>query len=280
MTAELPKRARQILFLLSLVICGVVAFGQDAPVEPILLAETNPLDGFIERIETLTVLSEDQKTALIDAAAIIVDDVSFTADNATVLLDRLGLDQLVEGEDPQPLVDSLLTVFSEVGAEGGLNLQEALLRLDELIAAQSELELATPDGIRNAISNAAVNYLGDLGALLAQVEGLISEGVPPGIVLRVVKDGLRSGEEIDIVAWLTDLGTAILVDGVSPGLAANAVTGKGQSKHQEQELNQNANQGQNEEPENENEGNKNNSPGNGNARGNNKNDNKGQGKKN
>ena len=277
MTAELPKRTRQILFLLSLVMCGIVAFGQDAPVVP---AETNPLDGFVQRIETLTVLSEDQKTALIDAAATIVDDVSFTADDATVLLDRLGLDQLVEDEDPQPLVDSLLTVFSEVGVEDGLSPQEALLRLDELIAPQSELEPATPEGIRNAISNAAVNYSGDLDALLEQVEGLIFEGVPPGIVLRVVKDGLRSEEDVDLEAWLADLGTAILVDGVSPGLAANAVTGKGQSKHQEQELNQNANQGQNEEPENENEQNKNNAPGNGNARGNNKNDNKGQGKKN
>lgn len=277
MTAELPKRTRQILFLVSLVMCGIVAFGQDAPVVP---AETIPLDGFIERIETLTVLSEDQKIALIDAAATIVDNVSLTADDATVLLDRLGLDQLVEGEDPQPLVDSLLTVFSEVGAEGWLNLQEALLRLDELIASQSDLEPATPEGIRNAISNAAVNYLGDLDALLAQVEGLIFEGVPPGIVLRVVKDGLRSGEEIDIGVWLTDLGTAILVDGLSPGLAANAITGKGQSKHQEQELNQNANQGKNGDPENENERNKNNSPGNGNGRGNSKSDNKGQAKKN
>lgn len=277
MTAELPKRTRLILFLLSFVMCGIVAFGQD---EPILPTATNPLDGFIERIETLTVLSEDQKTALIDAAAIIVDDVSLTADDATMLLDRLGLDQLVEGEDPQPLVDSLLTVLSEIGAEGGLDLREALLRLDELIAAQSELETATPEGIRNAISNAAVNYSGDLGALLAQVEGLIFEGVPPGIVLRVVKEGLRSGEEIDIGAWLTDLGTAILVDGLSPGLAANAITGKGQSKHQEQELNQNANRGKNDEPENESEQNKNNSPGDGNARGNSRNDNKGQAKKN
>ena len=280
MTAELPKRTRQILLLLSIVICGIVAFGQDAPVEPILPTETNPLDGFIERIETLTVLSEDQKTALIDAAATIVDDVSFTADDATMLLDRLGLDQLVEGEDPQPLVDSLLTVLSEIGAEGGLDPEEALLRLDELIAAQSELETVTPEGIRNAISNAAVNYSGDLDALLAQVEELIFEGIPPGIVLRVVKDGLRSGEEIDLEAWLTDLGTAILVDGLSPGLAANAITGKGQSKHQEQELNQNANQGKNDEPENESEQNKNNSPGNGNARGNGKNDNTGQAKKN
>jgi len=277
MTAELPKRTRQILLLLSIVICGIVAFGQDAPVEPILPTETNPLDGFIERIETLTVLSEDQKTALIDAAATIVDDVSFTADDATILLDRLGLDQLVEGEDPQPLVDSLLTVLSEIGAEGGLDPEEALLRLNELIAAQYELEAATPEGIRNAISNAAVNYLGDLDALLALVEGLIFEGVPPGIVLRVVKDGLLSGEEIDLEAWLTDLGTAILVDGLSPGLAANAITGKGHSKHQERELNQNANQGKNDELENEQ--NKNNSPDNGNARGNGKN-NKGQAKKN
>jgi len=275
MTAELPKRTRQILFLLLLVTCGIVAFGQDTPVEPVVPTATNPLDGFIERIEILTVLSEDQKTALIDAAATFVDDVSFTADDATALLDRLGLDQLVVGEDSQPLVDSLLTVFSEVGAEGGLNLQEALLRLDELIAAQSELETATPEGIRNAISNAAINYSGDLDALLAQVEGLIFEGVPPGIVLRVVKDGLRFEVEVDLEAWLADLGTAILVDGISPGLAANAITGKGQSKHQEQELNQNANQGQNEEPENENEQNKNNSPGNGNGRGNSK----GQGKK-
>jgi hypothetical protein len=235
------------------------------------------MDGFIERVESLTVLSEDQKTGLIDAAATIVDDVGFTADDATVLLDRLGLDQLGEGDDPQPLVDSLLTVFSEVGAEGGLNLQEALLRLDELIAAQSEPELATPEGIRNAISKAAVDYPGDLAALLLQVEGLISEGVPPGIVLRVIKDGLRSEEDVDLKAWLTDLGTAILVDGLSPGTAANAVTGKGQSKHQERENNQNANRGKNDKPENEKEQNSNNSPGNGNGGGSN---NKGQGKKN
>ena len=268
MTAELPKRTRQIVILLSLaMLCGLVAFGQD---EPILPTGTDPLDGFIDRIETLTILSEDQKTALIDAAATVVDGVSFTAGDATALLDRLGLEQLGEGDDPQPLVGSLLTVFSEVGAEGGLDPLEALLRLDELIAA---LESATPEGIRNAISKAAVNYSGDLEALLAQVEGLILEGVPPGIVLRVVKDGLRSEEEVDLKAWLTDLGTAILIDGVSPGLAANAVTGKGQNKHQEQENNQNANQEKNDKPEKEKERNTNASPGNGN-------DNKGQGKKN
>jgi len=276
MTAELPKRKPHILVLFLLVLYGFAVFGQDAPLLPI---ETDPLLGFIGRVTALTVLSDEQKTALIDSAATIVDDVRFTADDATALLDRLGLDQLGEGGDPQPLVDALLTVFSEVGSEGGLDPQGALLRLEELIAAQSVPESVTPEGIRNVITNAAGNYSGDLDALLAQIDRLIFEGVPPGIVLRVVKDGLRSEEGVELDAWLTDLGTAILVDGVSPGLAANAITGKGQSKHQEKENNQNANRGKNDEPENEKEQNQNNSPGNG--RGNsNKNDNKGQGKKN
>ena len=276
MTAELPKRKPHILVLFLLVLYGFAVFGQDAPLLPI---ETDPLLGFIGRVTALTVLSDEQKTALIDSAATIVDDVRFTADDATALLDRLGLDQLGEGGDPQPLVDALLTVFSEVGSEGGLDPQGALLRLEELIAAQSVPESVTPEGIRNVITNAAGNYSGDLDALLAQIDRLIFEGVPPGIVLRVVKDGLRSEEGVELDAWLTDLGTAILVDGVSPGLAANAITGKGQSKHQEKENNQNANRGKNDEPENEKEQNQNDSPGNG--RGNsNKNDNKGQGKKN
>jgi len=276
MTAELPKRKSLILVLLLFVLYGFAEFGQDTPLLP---TDTDPLLGFIERVTALTVLSDEQKTALIDSAATIVDDMRFTADDATALLDRLGLDQLGEGGDPQPLVDALLTVFSEVGSEGGLDPQGALLRLDELIATQSVTESVTPEGIRNAISNAAGNYSGDLDALLAQIDRLIFEGVPPGIVLRVVKDGLRSEEGVDLDAWLTDLGTAILVDGVSPGLAANAITGKGQSKHQEKENNQNANRGKNDEPENEKEQNQNNSPGNS-RENSNKNDNKGQGKKN
>jgi len=79
------------------------------------------------------------------------------------------------------------------------------------------------------------------------------QGLPPGIVVRVLKDALRSGLDADdLTSMLADAGS-LVNDGTPPGQAVNQVTGQGEFKntHQHQEQEENMNTEQNEEPQEE-----------------------------
>lgn len=119
---------------------------------------------------------------------------------------------------------------------------------DDPLAALTQLlnVLATPAGTLNAIGKAGASE-----EVLDQVSGLVADGVPPGILVRIIKEGLRNGLSMEeIIAQLDALAAAMAEsEDVSWGQIANDVTEKGESKHRDQE--QNANIGGNEEPEQE-----------------------------
>ncbi len=101
---------------------------------------------------------------------------------------------------------------------------EALQRLLNL--------LATPAGTLNAIRNAGAS-----DEILAEVASLVADGVPPGILVRITKQGLRDGLSTEESSSQLDALAAAVAEGedVSWGQIANEVTEKGNSKHQEQE---------------------------------------------
>lgn len=296
MTAGLPKFVmRLVLFLACLVTLFVVTglvFGQEDPTgtptfEPSTLEpptlETPTLEDATAAIEGSELLSDEQKAGLIGAVSTAVNEAYLTIEEAFALLDIAQLDQLTDEDEASFTASALETVLAALNA-GEVDFEGASTSLAEAIESGSEdglddslVDLTTPAGILNAIGNAAAKVDYDDAALLQQVQQLISDGVPPGIVLRVTKDALRSGlEPSEIEAQLDELG-ALIAGGVSPGNAANEVTGKGQNRNREQELNQNTNQEPNDEPEVEQEGNRNSPQGNG--QGNSNKENKGKGKK-
>lgn len=289
MTAGLPKFViRLLLFLACLTtlftVTGLV-FGQEDPTGTPTL-EPPTLDDVVAAIEGSTLLSDEQKAGLIGGFSTAVNEAYLTIEEAFALLDIAKFDQLTNEDEADFATNALETVLAALNA-GEVDFEGASVSLAEAIESGSEDglddsldELTTPPGILNAIGNAAakVNYDdAALAALFEQVEQLIFDGVPPGIVLRVTKDALRSGlDPTEIETQLDELG-ALIAGGASPGNAANAVTGKGQNKHREQEQNQNTNQESNDEPEVEQEGNRNSPQGNGQGNSNKKH--KGKGKK-
>lgn len=283
MTAGLPKsgiRLRLFLACLAILVLsnGLVLGQEDPPATP-------TLEEVVAIIEGNELLSEEQKTGLIGAFSTAVNEAYLTIEEASALLDIAQLDQLTNEDEANFATAALETVLAtlatgEVDFEGALTSLATAIETGSLDGLDDALaDQASPPGILNAISKAAKAGLDDDGVLLDQVEKLISDGVPPGIVLRVAKAGLRSGLESDvIVGLLSDLGT-LIAGGVSPGNAANSVTGQGQNKSKNQELNQNSNQEPNGEPEVEQEGNRNSSQGNGQGNSNKENKGKGKGKK-
>ncbi len=230
MTAGLPKSGIRLpLFLACLAILvltnGLVLGQEDPPAAP-------TLEEVVAIIEGNELLSEEQKAGLVDTFSTAVNEAYLTIEEASALLDIAQLDQLTDEDEASFTTNALETVLAALNA-GEVDFEGASASLAEAIESGSEDglddslgELATPTGILNAIGKAAAKAgLDDDGALLDQVEQLISDGVPPGIVLRVAKAGLRSGLESGvIVGLLSDLGT-LIAGGVSPGNAANTVTG-------------------------------------------------------
>ncbi|MCK5247527.1 hypothetical protein KAR02_11535, partial [Candidatus Bipolaricaulota bacterium] len=85
--------------------------------------------------------------------------------------------------------------------------------------------------------------------ILDQVSSIVASGVPPGILVRIVKEALRDGLSAEEIAELLDaLTTAVDEEGEGAwGQIANDVTGDGEYQDQEQ----NENVDGNEEPEEE-----------------------------
>lgn len=106
----------------------------------------------------------------------------------------------------------------------------------------------TPEGTLNALTKAGVADTNP-----SEVAALVAEGMPPGILVRVVKDALRRNPDIsagEISALLASLEAASVSEEEKGwGQAANEVTGQGESKHLEREENQD--KSKNEERENE-----------------------------
>lgn len=264
MTAGLPKVGIRTLVLLLCIVMVLLlnglAFGQDVQ------TGSNTAADLIEDNTILSPIQKDTLTGLLNDAltgGFLTDDEALTLLNA-------GLGALTS-DNVDAIVQALEIVLNAVN-EGQVDPEGAITALTQAMESEDPVgtledllnEQASPPGILNAISRAAfaVGYTQtDSQVLLEKVNAVISEELPPGIVLRVVKDALRSGL-VDPVEQLTALRNLIVEEGESPGQAATKVTGKGQYKSQDEE--QNGDQG---------------AKGKGKGKGKPKKDNKGQGKK-
>ena len=229
MIAGLPKFSPVVLTLLLIASISIGLVAQETQTESVVPEE------IISLIDSNPLLDEAQREALLLSleAAIGFDPDLITADAVAGLLDTLGWTALEDPEDLGDALELLQTVLSGASIGEITDLEGALATL----LADAE----TPDGVLNAIGKAAAD-MGDeeAASLLAKATDLMVAGLPPGIVLRVTKDGIRDGLSAEVIlAMLDELQTA-MADGESAGNAANEVTGQGQNKHQDEEQNQNA----------------------------------------
>ena len=162
-----------------------------------------------------------------------------TPEEALAMLDLVEWDALEETGDIANASTNIQTILTDL-ISGELT--------DDPLAALSQLlnVLATPAGTLNAIGKVC-----DSQGVLDRVSSLVASGVPPGILVRITKQGLRDGLSPEqIMVQLDALAVAVSEnEDLSWGQIANDVTNKGENKHQDQE--QNANIGGNEEPEQE-----------------------------
>lgn len=258
MIAGLPK-LRLLFVVLLLSLASSLAFGQE------IQTPSSVLDDVIEIVWSSSVISSDQATAVSERILAAVEAGVVTPEEVLGMLqDPLGWSEISDPEQLAIAIEALDQVLLGL-IEGDIAVGAGADALTDIW-----VDLATPDGVINAIERAALRALGEdvPEGLIDEVSQLIAGGIPPGIVLRVTKDALRNGD--DPLELLAALETASTDD--SWGQAANAVTGQGQNKYQEEELEQNANENQTapDDPEFEQEQNANDhgqNPGNGNGSG-------------
>lgn len=249
MIAGLPKLRSLSLVLLLLSFAGVLAVAQDTqtpsllPVDPVVLpVEQTPsvtLDAITEIIDSNPAITEVVRESLLDAFTAPLEGQLLSIDEALAILAILELDTL----DNPAKIDEALAAINLVASDllAGNLVEDPVAEISDLWA-----EILTPDGIINSIEKAATRDGLDEAtteALGDRIGDLILNDFPPGILLRVIKDALRDGE--DPLEQLAVLEMAA-EDG-SYGNAANAATENGQFKYQE--IEENANQEPNEEPE-------------------------------
>ncbi len=162
-----------------------------------------------------------------------------TADQALAMLGLVQWTSLTDADALANAASIVLTILDDLVAG---DITDPVGALTNLLN-----QLATPPGTLNAIGRAGASE-----ELLDQVSSLVAGGVPPGIVVRVTKEGLRHGLSMEEIAAQLDVLAAALQSGedIAWGQIANDATGKGANEQQQnQEMNTNT-QG-NEDPEQE-----------------------------
>jgi hypothetical protein len=252
------RRVGLILFvsLFGLMLLNGWAFGQEE-----VQTESVTLEDVLGVISGNEAFDDDQKAALEEAFTAVVTEGYLSAEEALALLDAAGVDALASESLPEDVAfvaDALGLVLEalyagEIDPEGALQSLTEAMESGSLNGLKDDLaEWVTPEGISNVIGRAAfaAGYEGDaLKDLLDRANLLIADGVPPGIVVRILKDNLRGGTESEdgdlasgTLDTLDELYTYIVDEGLSPGQAANMVAGKGKYKYTEEEQEQNQNQ--------------------------------------
>jgi len=148
----------------------------------------------------------------------LVDPVSVSKDETGLAAAALeaAFDALSGGLEPATVTDAL----SRAPATGDVGGISALSRLQD-----------DPSGaavaIREALEASGHNAP-PVASQASQVQGLVSQGVPPGILVRLVKQGLRAGHSSsDLTASLAKVGSLSTSDSTPPGQAANPVRRQG-----------------------------------------------------
>ncbi len=252
MMAGLPKSASLLLISLGLAFSmSLLGMAQEIQID------TNVLQPVFDLIDANanSTNQENLKETFENAVTLGV----LTPEEALALLEMVQWGTLEESADLANASAAIQTILTDL-ISGALT-DDPLAALTQLLNA-----LATPAGTLNAIEKAGASE-----EVLDQVSGLVAGGVPPGILVRIIKEGLRNGLSMkEITAQLDALAAAVAEsEDVSWGQIANDVTVKGENKHRDQEQNENI--GGNEEPEQEK-----NEHGNGNDK---KDDNPGKGNK-
>jgi len=256
--AGLPKRSSlSALVVLSLVLTSWVGLCQETQtpstgLDPVILQV------IIDAVDLNPVATDEEKALLVDLFAASIEEESLDVALVAEMLAAVDWETLDEGiGDVIWLIEGTLVAYTK-----GL--------IDDPVAALLEGEEGdlTPPGIVNAVTKAGAS-----AEIVSQVQELVASGIPPGIVLRVTKAALRD-EDLDVAETLAALAELFASNpSISPGQAANAVTGNGtnqvQSQNQNEEQEQNENQGESQNEEQE--GNRNGSSrgGNGKSNGNN-----------
>ncbi len=158
-------------------------------------------------------------------------------EEALAMLELVGWETLIEVEALADAVAAIQTILS--GFVSGTLTDDPLAELTQLLNV-----LATPTGTLTAIGKAGASE-----EILDQVSSIVAAGVPPGILVRITKAGLRDDFSMEEIAAQLDAVTAAVAEEGegSWGRIANDITGDGE--YQEQEQNKNING--NEEPEQE-----------------------------
>jgi hypothetical protein len=174
------------------------------------------------------------KAALQDAA----DLGLLTPEQALTMLELLQWSALT---DPDALANAAATLETVLADLVAGTITDPVAALTNLLN-----QLATPPGTLNVIGRAGAS-----DDILNQVSSLVAGGVPPGIVVRITKQGLRDGLSMDEISLQLDVLAAALADGdeIAWGQIANNAADAEPNTYQNQELNKNT--GGSDEPEQE-----------------------------
>jgi hypothetical protein len=242
--AGLPKSVGIIALLaVTSLAVSLVSVAQDLDPLPIEIelpsdveTASSPLQPVIDLIEASAEATEDERAALIEAFEAAVDAEVLTPEEALEMLALVTWESRT-GDDLALVIDALETTLA--GLVDGEIAGDPLSALAETLG-----DALSPPGMLTALGKA-----GTAAENLMEAADLVADGVPPGILVRIIKDALRDGRSADEISQLlSDLKTAI-EENQGWGQAANDVTDQGEFKHRDEEKNEN--QGKNDEPEEE-----------------------------
>jgi hypothetical protein len=245
---KIAGRVAVFLSLAFVVLLGGLAFAQEVQTDSLTL------DDLIAIIYANEALGDDQKTVLDNGFTSVVEEGYLSVEEALALLDVAGAESWTTetpAEDVAFVVEALELVLTALH-NGRIDPEGALQSLADVMASGSLNDLkdalaewVTPEGISNVIGREAfaAGLEGDaLKDLLDRANLLIADGVPPGIVVRIIKDKLRTAAEsedgdlaTEALTTLNDLYSAVVDEGLPPGQAANKIQGKGKYKAQDDE---------------------------------------------
>ncbi len=245
MIAGLPKAVLALLAPLVLVLSPSLFASADelqtgSVVLPPTVVQTSSsvLQPVIDLIDGNPLASPVDAQALKVSIEQAVDLDLLTPEGAGAMLDQVLWTTLPDAEAVTNAASILLTILDDLLAGAITDPLTALARLLN--------ELATPAGTLVAIGNA-----GAPDEILDEVSSLVAGSVPPGILVRITKEGLRNGIPLEVIMSQLDTIAEMLVAGedIPWGQLANDVTGVGEYTYQDEEQNQNVDG--NEAPEEE-----------------------------
>ncbi len=230
MAAEPPKVRRLVLAcFITIVIGSVAAVGEDVQTSSTTLAD------LLAGIHNAPTLTQDQKIQLSADLTDLVNDGTASVSDLSSLLSLVDLgsvssqgtgfavaaleaafEALSGGLEPATVADAL----SRALAAGDVGVIRALSRLQD---DSSGAAVAIRDSLATSSYDATA-----VASLTSQIQGLVSQGVPAGILVRLVKQGLRAGlSSFDLTASLAEVGSLITSKHTPPGQAANQVQNQG-----------------------------------------------------